>query len=82
MKKLRVICLTLLGFFTIGYVVAECIGNTTHVCYQSTVYVGEMDPFQVDQWCCVAVGNGSDYSCTDGQSWMLASDLSCDPIPL
>ena len=86
MKKL--ICLAVLTMLPLGYVVAECIGNTTQSVSCTSV---ESDPdggpfdtiFTSEEWCCTPVGDGSDSSCTNGTSWELSSDLGCGtPAPL
>ena len=83
MKKL--ICLIVLASLPLGYVVADCIGNTTgSVQCGGGDWVGsEIGGISIgyytegETWCCTPVGDGSDHSCTNGESWELSSDLGC-----
>ncbi len=82
MKKL--VCLIALAVLPLGYVVADCIGNTNSSveCGGEPVgwlYNGDPSDFSSpgETWCCTPVGDGSDYSCTNGESWELSSELGC-----
>ena len=82
MKKL--IGLIVLAILSLGHVGADCIGNTTGSveCGGFKIegtFEGMEGTFVVggETWCCTPVGDGSDYSCTDGESWELSSELGC-----
>ena len=89
MRKL--ICLIALAILPLGNVVADCIGNSTSSVECSgavTVFANEEDDYGFfytpgETWCCTLVGDGSDYSCTNGETWALSSELDCgSPMPL
>jgi len=69
-KRLLIISfLVSLAAVPIGYAVAGCTGNSTHEFIELGNYT---------QWCCTPVGEGWDFSCTDGTEWHLFSDMIAD----
>lgn len=83
MKHLKIALFVFFMCVCASFVLADCIGNTTHSCQvlEAIVTPGGTTAGS-NTWCCTPVGNGSDYSCTDGSSWELQSTLGCSISPI
>jgi len=60
----RLLLLFSLALFSVWAIAQSCTGNTTNSFWHDDVL-----------WCCTPVGDNSDWSCTDGESWSLFSEL-------
>ena len=63
-KSIKMLILCGLTSVCLWAVAQSCTGNTTNKFWHEGVL-----------WCCTEVGDGSDWSCTDGSRWSLFSDL-------
>jgi len=64
-KKLTIVFLIA---FVSTAIIAGCTGNTDFTWFRGGT-----------EWCCAFVGDGTDASCTDGNSWHLFSELWENP---
>lgn len=74
MKKIICISVIISMLLLASNIYADCIGNSTHWCVQHSISGNSVG--EGDTWCCTPVGDGSAYSCSNGNRWELNTEIS------